>query len=123
MIQSDQITSTEQMEALTKDLFVDPVLNDYVVNGFSGDQQPFDWYVEIGFRPGVTDNATKVARENLELILLNHKSHTTSPPIRGLDAFNYGINRSYASGSKDTRDQKNGYGMRLIGSHLRGLVF
>ncbi len=69
MIESNQITSNEQMEVLAKDLFVDPVLNDYVVNGFSGDARPFDWYVEVGFRAGVTDNAGKVARENLELRL------------------------------------------------------
>ncbi|MBT3226780.1 MAG: phosphoribosylformylglycinamidine synthase [Deltaproteobacteria bacterium] len=69
MIQCDQITSTEQMDALAKDLFVDPVLHEYVVDGFTGDQQSFDWYVEIGFRAGVTDNAGKVARENLELRL------------------------------------------------------
>jgi len=68
-IQCDQITSIEQMDSHAKDLFVDPVLHDHMVDGFTGDQQPFDWYVEIGFRAGVTDNAGKVARENLELRL------------------------------------------------------
>ncbi len=69
MVESSQIESNEQMSRLAKDLFVDPVLNDYNVNGFAGDDIDFDWYVEIGFRAGVTDNAGKVARENLELIL------------------------------------------------------
>jgi len=68
-IQSDQITSSEQMDTLARDLFVDPVLNDCIVDGFTGDQLSFDWYVEIGFRAGVTDNPGKVARENLELRL------------------------------------------------------
>lgn len=68
-IQSDQISSTEQMNTLAKDLFVDPVLHNYLVNGYTGDLQHFDWYVEIGYRAGVTDNAGKVARENLELRL------------------------------------------------------
>ncbi|MCP4751761.1 MAG: phosphoribosylformylglycinamidine synthase subunit PurL [Proteobacteria bacterium] len=68
-IQNEGIDSTEAMARLAGDLFVDPVLNTYTVDGFSGDEIEFDWYVEIGFRAGVTDNAGKVARENLELRL------------------------------------------------------
>lgn len=69
MIKSNQIETTEQLSSLAKDLFVDPVLNEYTVNGFTGDTFSFDWYVEIGFRAGVTDNAAKVAKENFELRL------------------------------------------------------
>lgn len=68
-IQCEQISSTEQTAQLTVELFVDPVLNNFAVNKFCADTMDFDWYVEIGFRPGVTDNAGKVARENLELRL------------------------------------------------------
>jgi len=74
MIKSNQIESTDQLSSLAKDLFVDPVLNEYAVNSFTGDSYSFDWYVEIGFRAGVTDNAAKVARENFELRLPNRFS-------------------------------------------------
>ncbi len=69
MVDSDQVESTDQMVKLANDLFVDPVLNDFKVDGFSGDEMAFDWYVEIGFKAGVTDNPGKVAKENLELCL------------------------------------------------------
>jgi len=68
-IESEQIGSSNRMAELARELFVDPVLNDYAVERFCGDDMDFDWYVEIGFRAGVTDNAGKVARENLELRL------------------------------------------------------
>lgn len=68
-IDSSQITSTEQLSDLAKALFVDPVLNTYTANQFNGDKVDFDWYVEVGFKAGVTDNAGKVAQENLELQL------------------------------------------------------
>ena len=68
-IDSPQITSTEELSDLAMALFVDPVLNTYTANQFNGDTIEFDWYVEIGFKAGVTDNAGKVAQENLELQL------------------------------------------------------
>jgi len=45
----------------------DPVIQDFSIN------KPlatgFDWLIEVGFRPGVTDNVGKTAREALELLL------------------------------------------------------
>ena len=45
----------------------DPVIQEYYIN------QPlaknFDWLIEVGFRPGVTDNVGKTAREAIELLL------------------------------------------------------
>jgi phosphoribosylformylglycinamidine synthase II len=45
----------------------DPVIQEYSIN------QPlaknFDWLIEVGFRPGVTDNVGKTAREAIELML------------------------------------------------------
>lgn len=45
----------------------DPVVQHFAVN------RPlacdFDWLIEVGFRPGVTDNVGKTAREALELLL------------------------------------------------------
>jgi phosphoribosylformylglycinamidine synthase len=45
----------------------DPVIQHYSIN------RPlacdFDWLIEVGFRPGVTDNVGKTAREAIELLL------------------------------------------------------
>ncbi len=45
----------------------DPVIQEYAVNRplASG----FDWLIEVGFRPGVTDNVGKTAREAISLLL------------------------------------------------------
>jgi len=45
----------------------DPVIQNYSINKpLAGD---FDWLIEVGFRPGVTDNVGKTAREAIELLL------------------------------------------------------
>ena len=45
----------------------DPVIQNFAVNKpLAGD---FDWLIEVGFRPGVTDNVGKTAREAIELLL------------------------------------------------------
>ena len=46
--------------------FCDPVIQDIAINRpLSSD---FDWYIEIGFKPGVTDNVGHSARYALKLI-------------------------------------------------------
>ena len=45
----------------------DPVIQDYSINRpLAGN---FDWLIEVGFRPGVTDNVGKTAREAITLLL------------------------------------------------------
>jgi phosphoribosylformylglycinamidine synthase len=45
----------------------DPVIQNFSINiPLTGD---FDWLIEVGFRPGVTDNVGKTAREAIELLL------------------------------------------------------
>ena len=50
----------------------DPVIQKFSIN------KPlaagFDWLIEVGFRPGVTDNVGKTAREAIELLLGNNKA-------------------------------------------------
>ncbi|MCX5848812.1 MAG: AIR synthase-related protein [Deltaproteobacteria bacterium] len=45
----------------------DPIIQNFAINKplVSG----FDWLIEVGFRPGVTDNVGKTAREAIELML------------------------------------------------------
>jgi phosphoribosylformylglycinamidine synthase len=45
----------------------DPVTQRYSVDGALADH--FDWLIEVGFRPGVTDNVGKTAREAVALLL------------------------------------------------------
>ncbi|MGK0289134.1 MAG: phosphoribosylformylglycinamidine synthase II [bacterium] len=63
------IESSEQLSSLAEKLFVDPVLNVFSADELLADGLSFDWLVEVGFRAGVTDNAGRVAKENLELLL------------------------------------------------------
>jgi phosphoribosylformylglycinamidine synthase len=54
------------VQALGEDLFTDPILHHCRVDGAGIAEAEFDWYVEVGFRPGVTDNVGRTAQESLE---------------------------------------------------------
>ena len=45
----------------------DPVIQEYAINKPLA--KNFDWLIEVGFRPGVTDNVGKTAREAITLLL------------------------------------------------------
>jgi phosphoribosylformylglycinamidine synthase II len=63
-IDSDNLDDTVLAEA-----FCDPVIQEIAVNEpLSTD---FDWYIEIGYRPGVTDNVGHSAKYTLKLITGN----------------------------------------------------
>jgi len=59
--------SPKQLKAIAAGPLSDPVIQEFAVN--SGLAREFDWLVEVGFRPGVTDNVGKTAREAIELLL------------------------------------------------------
>jgi phosphoribosylformylglycinamidine synthase subunit PurSL len=54
------------IETLKTDAFIDPVLQ----KGYVGERVEFDadWVIEVGFKPGVTDNVGRTAREVIEAI-------------------------------------------------------
>ena len=60
---------------LTQDeltLLVEEVFRDTVIQQATIDQPlnlPYDWLIEVGFRPGVTDNIGRTAREAVERTL------------------------------------------------------
>lgn len=68
LIESSQLQSDE-VEALCTNTLQDPILHETRVNGFFGDALDFDWYVEVMFRPGVTDNIGRTAKETFSLYL------------------------------------------------------
>jgi phosphoribosylformylglycinamidine synthase len=57
----------EELTALAEGPLSDPIVQDYSIN--SAFCKEFDWMVEVGFRPGVTDNAGRTAKEAVIIAL------------------------------------------------------
>ena len=52
--------------AWLKEAFCDPVIQDIAIDGLL--KNDFNWYIEVGYKPGVTDNVGHSARYALKLI-------------------------------------------------------
>jgi len=63
----DADLSPEQLEMVARGPFSDPIIQEYGIDRPLA--RSFDWLIEVGFRPGVTDNVGKTAREAIELRL------------------------------------------------------
>jgi phosphoribosylformylglycinamidine synthase len=61
-----ELTASELKEAAAGPLS-DPVIQEFSINKPLA--KHFDWLIEVGFRPGVTDNVGKTAREAITLLL------------------------------------------------------
>ena len=65
----------EQLVEIAKGPFSDPVTQNYSINSpicidiAENSKSDWDWIIEVGFRPGVTDNEGKTAKEAIELFL------------------------------------------------------
>ena len=60
----DRDLTARQLDELASGPFSDPVIQEYAVDRpLAGD---FDWVIEVGYRPGVTDNVGRTAREAAE---------------------------------------------------------
>ena len=57
----------EQLSSLGENLFSDPIIQEFGLN--EPLVRDFDWLIEVGFKPGVTDNVGKTARDAIEDIL------------------------------------------------------
>ena len=62
----DKDLSPSQVETVRREIFTDPVVQKSMLTPLAGD---FDWLVEVGYRPGVTDNVGKTSREAIEDLL------------------------------------------------------
>lgn len=62
----DADLSAEEIEQAASGPFSDPVIQDYYVDAPAA--VDFDYAVEVGYRPGVTDNVGRTAREAIEYI-------------------------------------------------------
>jgi len=63
----DADLSPEQLKMVASGPFSDPITQWYAIDRPLA--QSFDWLIEVSFRPGVTDNVGKTAREAIELRL------------------------------------------------------
>jgi len=63
----DRSLTRDQLEFATEELLRDPVIQDASID--NPISLPFDWLIEVGFRPGVTDNVARTTREGLERTL------------------------------------------------------
>ncbi len=59
--------TAEELKRAAEGPLSDPVIQEYAVNLPLA--KNFDWLIEVGFRPGVTDNVGKTAREAITLLL------------------------------------------------------
>ena len=62
----DADISNEQINILGEELFADPVIQVYSHKPLAKD---FSWLIEVGFKPGVTDNVGATAKKASEDIL------------------------------------------------------
>lgn len=65
LIQRDM--TTEQLEVIAKEVFQDSVIHDIAID--EPLPMDYDWAIEVGFKPGVTDNVARTAREAIERTL------------------------------------------------------
>ena len=56
-----------QLKAIATGPLLDPIIQCFAIN--RGLAERFDWMIEVGFRPGVTDNVGKTATEAVRLLL------------------------------------------------------
>jgi phosphoribosylformylglycinamidine synthase len=63
----DAQLSKDALENLAKEVFADPVIQDFSVDRPIAAN--YDWLVEVGFKPGVTDNVGKTSKEAIAAVL------------------------------------------------------
>jgi phosphoribosylformylglycinamidine synthase len=57
----------DQLELIVKSALLDPIVQEYAID--SPLFKDFDWLIEIGFKPYVTDNVGRTAKEAIEILL------------------------------------------------------
>ena len=57
--------SAEEIRQIATGPFLDPIIQEYSLGRPMA--HDFDWAIEVGYKPGVTDNVGRTAREAVEL--------------------------------------------------------
>jgi phosphoribosylformylglycinamidine synthase II len=66
----DAHLTPQEVERVRRELLTDPIIQESSAD--SRLAREFSWVIEVGFRPGVTDNVGKTAREGIEAVLGRH---------------------------------------------------
>ena len=64
--------SAEEIQQIATGPFLDPIIQEYSLGRPLA--HDFDWAIEVGYKPGVTDNVGRTAREAVELLI--HRKFT-----------------------------------------------
>ena len=64
--------SAEEIQKIASGPFLDPIIQEYSIGRPIA--RDFDWAIEVGYKPGVTDNVGRTAREAVELLI--HRKFT-----------------------------------------------
>jgi phosphoribosylformylglycinamidine synthase subunit PurSL len=97
--------SRDELEKSSRGPLFDPVIQDYAIN--SSLASGFDWLIEVGFRPGVTDNVGKTAGEAIALL--------TGKKVRAYTSRQYAINGTTLNGNRPSLSKNDA---RRIASEL-----
>jgi len=62
----DAALSWPEIECIAQGPFIDPIIQEFSIN--KPLRRDFDWAIEVGYKPGVTDNVGRTAKEAIELI-------------------------------------------------------
>jgi phosphoribosylformylglycinamidine synthase len=65
----DDELSVEELQLLAEELFCDPVVQLYSVDEPLAKELPWDWLIEVGYKPGVTDAVGETARAAIRDLL------------------------------------------------------
>ena len=60
--------SSDELETIAENLLVDPVIQQSAIDSPLARARAFDFAMEVGYLPGVTDNVGRTAREGISLI-------------------------------------------------------
>ncbi|MCK5403399.1 phosphoribosylformylglycinamidine synthase subunit PurS, partial [Candidatus Bathyarchaeota archaeon] len=60
----DMELNLEELKKVKRELFVDPIIEEV-----SSQLPSFNWFMEVGYKPGVTDNVGKTARKAIQNLL------------------------------------------------------
>jgi phosphoribosylformylglycinamidine synthase len=63
----DANLSLEEIEKVATGPFLDPIIQEFSIGKPLA--HDFDWAIEVGYKPGVTDNVGRTAREAIEILL------------------------------------------------------
>ena len=102
----DGALSPDNLQKAAHGPLSDPIVQNSAINRPCFDR--FDWLIEVGYRPGVTDNIGRTAREALALLF--QKKTTAFPPVH--------TSRQYAINGDLTQEDANRIARDLLANEL-----